>query len=253
MPVPSTKTAIVQSTLAATITADAKANLGKENITADDIALPFLVLLQGLSPQLRGSTKIKGASEGDVFNTVTQEILKPPFDVIPCAFRKAWVEWVPREKGGGFVTQHDSDEILKSCKRDNKNTDILPNGNTVIPTAYHFVLVNRQRAIIALSRTQLKYSRQWLGQIMNLSIKVGDQTINPPPFSHEYQVSVQEQSNDKGTWLIMKFGNPRLIKSAEAYAAAKQFHKDVIGGIVKMVPPPIEDVATSNADDDNLL
>ena len=51
----------------------AGAGQGMENITSEDMQIPFMRILQPLSPQLikTDSKFIKGASAGDIFNTVT--------------------------------------------------------------------------------------------------------------------------------------------------------------------------------------
>ena len=48
-----------------------------ETIGADDMQIPFLRILQPLSPQLlkTDSKFIKGASAGDIFNTVNWSVL----------------------------------------------------------------------------------------------------------------------------------------------------------------------------------
>ena len=55
----------------------AGAGQGMENITAEDMQIPFMRILQPLSPQLikTDSKFIKGASAGDIFNTVTGQYL----------------------------------------------------------------------------------------------------------------------------------------------------------------------------------
>ena len=52
------------------------AGQGMETIGADDMQIPFLRILQPLSPEVqKGDAKfIKGASAGDLFNPVTQQV-----------------------------------------------------------------------------------------------------------------------------------------------------------------------------------
>ena len=68
------------------------AGQGFEGMGAADVAMPFLMLMQAMSFQLRGATKIPGAEEGDFLNSVTKEVFKKTVSLIPCAFKKAWVE-----------------------------------------------------------------------------------------------------------------------------------------------------------------
>jgi hypothetical protein len=49
---------------------------GLENFTTEDMQIPFIRILQALSPQLNKQDPlyIKGAEQGDIFNTVSGEI-----------------------------------------------------------------------------------------------------------------------------------------------------------------------------------
>lgn len=233
----------------------AESTSGFENVKPQDTAIPFLGLLQALSPQVKRGhpQQIEGAAEGMFYNNVTQEVTEGPLRVIPCAFQKAFVEWVPRESGGGFVMQHPDEEILSTCSRDERNNFVLPNGNHVVPTAYHFVLVLRpdgllERAVISMTKTQLKRSRRWLSQMMNLQVKLpSGKAVNPPMFSHSYEVGATLEQKDNNSWYGFAIGSPVMLESAEVYAAAKKFHDEVTAGAVKVKPPEEEGHAETTA------
>ena len=65
---------------------------GFENMTQEDMALPFVRILGQLSPQVtEGDAKyIDGAKPGMVYNTVTSECFdgKKGIKVIPCYYKK---------------------------------------------------------------------------------------------------------------------------------------------------------------------
>ena len=75
-------------------------------------------------------------------------------------YERQYIEWKPRELGGGLVTIHSVDDpIVKTTKRDQMNRDVLPNGNYLENTANHFVVVLGDvpsSALISMTRTQLK-------------------------------------------------------------------------------------------------
>lgn len=238
---------------------DSEKNSGFENMTSEDIALPFLTLLQALSPQVRGDKRVKNAAEGDFFNTVTGEIYKTrdaegnpiPLKLIPCAYKKAFVEWTPREQGGGYVKEHASSEVLNMTKKDEKGRDVLPSGNLIVTTAYHFVLILKdggmvERAIISFTSTQLKKSRRWNSQMMNLQIKMPNgNLVRPPMFSHIYLANSVNESNDLGSWAGWDISTPTLIEDPKLYALAKGFSEDVMKNAVKVAPPSHDDVNTA--------
>ena len=63
---------------------------GMDSIGTEDMQIPFLRILQPLSPEVqKGDAKfIKGASAGDLFNTVTQQVWDGEDGVvlIPCGY-----------------------------------------------------------------------------------------------------------------------------------------------------------------------
>jgi hypothetical protein len=233
------------------------ANKGMENIGADDVAIPFLCILQSNSPQVKkGSGKIKGAEEGDIFNNVTNEVFsgEDGILVVPSFYQKSYVEWVPREQGGGFVRSYNDPDILKQCKRNDENRDVLKSsGNHIVTTAYHFVLLLKkdgsvERCVIGMSSTQLKKSRRWNSQMMSLQIDAGGgRKVNPPMFSHLYCLTTVSESNERGSWSGWQINVEKLIDDADLYQQAKVFHKAIAGGAVRMAPPPTPDAG--DADD----
>lgn len=222
---------------------------GFENVRPQDTAIPFILVLQALSPQVKraSASRIEGAEEGMFYNNVTQEVFAPPARVIPCAFQKAWVEWVPREAGGGFVARHETDELVKTCTVDAKNNRVLPSGNHLVDTSYHFVLLQREgglleRAVISLTKSQLKKSRRWLSQMQTLQVKLpgGKVLRQPPMWSHSYELGVALEQKDQNSWYGYTVGSPKLVESMEVYAEAKRFHAAIVAGQVQVKPPEDE-------------
>jgi hypothetical protein len=233
------------------------ANGGLENVTASDMAIPFLVILQALSPQIRGDQAVKGAKEGMLYDTVSGELYEK-VHVIPCAFNKMWVEWVPREKGGGFVTQHPTDELMSKCTRNEKNIDVLPNGNHLVQTAYHFCLLIKptgevKRIVIGMMRTQLKKSRRWVSRMTELKLPIGPNgsMVTPPTFSHAYPLSTETEERNGNLFKNFAIGEPVALTKKEIYLMAREFHNEVIGGAVKITPPTDEVMEGAPAHDDN--
>ncbi len=145
---------------------------GLEGVRPDDLSIPFLVILQDGSPQVKKTHKdyatkgIKGATAGMIMNTITREIYNPDIEkdkveFIPAFYQKLWVEWKNRDAGaGGIVKSHADDRLLQSTRKNEKGQDLLPNGNIIQTTAYFFGFVifkgEPVRFVIGLSSTQLK-------------------------------------------------------------------------------------------------
>lgn len=238
----------------------ADANRGFEGISAKDVAIPYVLILQSLSPQVKkGDHKIPGAEEGDIFNTVSRNVVKGALgiNVIPCAFQKRWVEWVSRDAGGGFVKSHEEEKILESTRKNDKNQDILPSGNMIVTTAYYYVIIvnadgGYERAIISMTSTQLKKSRRWNAQMMAIQLSGSDgKKFTPPTFSHQYTMSTIQESKDSYAWSGWEIGSPKILTDANLYQAAKKFSLDVLGGKVETTPPTEEGRPESAASESN--
>lgn len=187
---------------------------GFEGADKDSFAIPFLAILQKMSPQVDegDGAYIEGAKAGMIFNTVTQELYdgKTGVEVIPCKPHRSFIEWVPRDGGGGggFVGQYSVDEGLELLTRTVKNEkgqDMLENGNYIADTREHYVLIvnedgTTQPALISMTSTQIKKSKQWMYRMNNVRIMVKDQRIVPPSFALRWRMTTVPESNDKGSW-----------------------------------------------------
>jgi hypothetical protein len=91
---------------------------GLEEVTAEDLAIPFLRVLAQLSPQVnkRDGAYVEGAEAGMIYNTVANEAYdgEKGILVVPCHYNRRFVEWQPRSSGGGFVGSYPIDsDMLK--------------------------------------------------------------------------------------------------------------------------------------------
>jgi len=244
---------------------------GLQNITLDDVAIPFVSIIQSGSPQKnpRHEKYIEGAEEGDIFNTVTNE-LYASVDIVPTAYKKVFVEWKDRKTGGGFVRIHDKNSaIVQNAKRNEDGKIVLSNGNLLVETAQFFVLlvdvdnqddiVGVQRAVLAFTSTQLKKSRKWVTQMRELMLDGDEGLFNPPMFAYIYTISTQSESNDKGSWFGWNIEINKMVESERLFDLAQQYSISIDAGegpevdysksgMDTDVVPPVED---GNDDDEH--
>jgi len=220
------------------------AGVGFEGTGRDDMAIPFLAILQSGSPQCKRSegAYIEGAAEGMILNTVTNKVIdvaRNPLVVIPCAYSRAFIEWRLRENGGGFVREHKPDPaLLTDTMRDEKNRDILPNGNQINDTRTFYVLVLDDDglpspAVLTMTSTQIKKAKQWMMQQNLLKLRSANgAAYTPPMFASKWSVTTVPESNDKGSWMGWKFEHAGYLDGPTdpAYVAARDFHKSVASG-----------------------
>ena len=222
---------------------EADAQVGFENMDQSDLALPFLRILGQLSPQVnkRDAKYVQGAEPGMIYNTVTSELYdgEKGINVIPCYYKREYVEWQDRGEGAGApVAVHSANSsIISETTRDSTNKDRLKNGNYLENTASYFVIITKdtgaETALITMKSTQLKISKTWNSMMNGLKLQGSKGLFTPPIYSHVYNMKTVQQSNDKGTWFGWTVSKVGPVKDRSLYEQAKGFADSVRGGDVQ--------------------
>lgn len=186
---------------------------GFENADQDCFAIPYLVILQKGSPQCDTDegAYVKGAKPGMLFNNVTEELFdtEKGVEVIPVTMTKAFVEWGPREAGGGFRGSYrPGDKIVQEARanRDESGRLLLENGNYLADTRYHFCLLRSKTGawipiVISMTSTQIKKSRSWMTTMQNIQFeRQNGELYTAPMYSHIYRITTRAENNEKGNW-----------------------------------------------------
>jgi hypothetical protein len=222
---------------------EADADKGSQNMTQEDLALPFLKVLGQLSPEVnkRDGKYVEGAEPGMILNTVTNEVFDGTkgIDVLPVFYERKYVEWQDRGEGKGApVAIHDaSSDIMSQTTRDKSFKDRLPNGNYLENTANHYVVVlgdSPQTALISMKATQLKISRKWNSIMMGIKLNGKNGLFTPPTYSHIYNLKTVQMSNDKGTWFGWEVSKVGPVSDQSVYGIAKSFADQVGKGDVQV-------------------
>ena len=218
---------------------EADANKGSQNISQEDLALPFLKVLGQLSPEVneRDGKYVKGAKPGRIINTVTNE-LYDQINVLPVFYKRQYIEWQDRGASTGApVAIHEADsDILSQTTRGKDYKDRLPNGNYLENTANHFVILmgsSPTTALISMKATQLKVSRKWNSMMMGIKLQGKNGLFTPPTYSHIYNLSTVQMSNDKGTWFGWDVSKVGPVEDRATYDIAKNFAETVGKGEVQ--------------------
>ena len=224
---------------------EADSGMGLEDVSTTDMQIPFLRIIQALSPQLKKSDPafIEGASQGDIFNTVTNKVWSADegVSVLPVHFIQKMLEFVPRSAGGGFVGElsADSNEVRQAVRDQDTGMEVLPNGNELVRTAQHYIKIvhedgSLESAILDMKKTQLKVSRKW--NTLIAMQKHNGTTL--PSFAKTYTLKSIEDGNDKGSWYSWSIGVGDMVKSIDAYNDCKELHSSIRKGELQIAPPP---------------
>ena len=242
----STAVAEQQTTALAIPLADfaADAGMGMEGADKASFAIPFIAVLQGLSPQLE---TVEGAKPGLFINTITNELFKEVL-VVPCAYQRRFLRWAPREAGGGYKGEYNPVDIEtgKVVTAPNDKGQPTIEGDLLKDTRNHFVLMQSesgtwQPALLSLSSTQIKKSKRWMSLIQGIEMRAANgKPFNPPSFSHIYRLKTVKEENSQGSWWGVEVSVEEPVGDAELYAKAKTFHGCVVAGDVEVAPPQPE-------------
>ena len=225
------------------------AGLGLDQVRTEDMSIPFLRILAQLSPQVnkRDGAYVQGAEAGMIYDTVANEVFngEEGILVVPCYYSRRYVEWKPREKGGGYVNSYNADDpIVKTTYRDDRGNDVLPNGNLLSNTAQFFVLRMDasgipQRCLLTMTSSQLKKAKKWVTQMQSRTAMGKNGLFTMPMMSQIYRLRTVEERNDKGSWFVWEISHERHLdlenaKERPLFMMGMEFSKSVKAGEVKV-------------------
>jgi hypothetical protein len=194
----------------------AGSNEGLENIGREDTALPFLKVLQGLSPEVtRGSDKfIREAQTGMFINSLTGELWdgEAGIEVIRVYFDKKFIEWKPRKSGGGLVRISATAEEGAAHKvKDIGNEDV---DTTVDETHQVYCLVRGKYGLypvlFSAARTKLTFVRKWNAVAMGL--RFGEFAATDPTAA-----KLPPDATPKSFAVVYTIGTVGTVKNGNSY------------------------------------
>lgn len=227
---------------------------GLQGIAQDEMVVPFVSVLQGLSPEIE---EIKGARPGMLFNKGTQELIEGEngFLFLPVVRQVAYVEWVPRKQGGGLAGRHEveSEVVLKAkaecaSRGEDPRFSVLWTGepeksNELRQTYYLYGYTLGEgeegyeitgQALLSFTGTKIKVYKNWITPITLLRGR-------PPLFAHPTRVSTFKDGNAKGDFYNFKLRPAKgslvdslLPPDSPLLPLAHKFAQEITGGKVKM-------------------
>ena len=222
----------------ATLDFVADSGMGLENIDKGDLALPFLKLLQSMSDETKKkhAKYVEGAEAGMFYNTVTKKLYdgEKGIEVIPVFYKMTYPEWAPFERKEGRPISNDRGPsvMAETTQNKNSNKDVLKNGNEIIKTANHFVIINGDRpekALMTMKSTQLKVSRGW-NSLMEDQFETDPKTgksIPAPMFSRIYRLKSVENAGSNFSWHGYNIAMLKKVDDIAIYQMARDFYNSL--------------------------
>ncbi len=208
---------------------EADAGEGFEGAGSQDFAIPFVGILQSLSPQVDPTdvAHIEGATVGMFHNSATGQI-SDKIRVIVSHYKRSIVEWKPDR--GGFVAQHEPGKEPKAMGTNDRGvptTEADGKGNLLVDTRYFgCVLIdedgNQSPVIIPMASSQLKVAKNWMSRMDAIKVEGPHGKFKPPMYSSLWELSSVKQENDKGKWFGFKVERLGAVEDMEMFKGAKQ-------------------------------
>jgi hypothetical protein len=241
--------------------------LGYENVTQDHIKVPFMVLLQAMSPKVVDD--IEGFKAGKWWNTVTDDTWDRDegFLFVPATVRHYFAEWGPRDSNVGFQGHHEASSSLVARVKKQAAEEGQPfgqnkmeNGNRLIETFYiHGVQCNEDGsiygpAVIYCKATHIKPYKNWMSKLNMFRVNLPNgRSIVPPLPCNLVRISSVQQKNDRGTFYVPKFSagidgdlkKSLLSTDDERFIAAKNLKEMVEKGDATIDPETVNEESHS--------
>jgi hypothetical protein len=226
---------------------------GFEDFTQDDLAVPFIAILQSLSPQVLDDNpkRIAGAKAGMLFNNVTNELYdgKEGIVVVPIHRVRQFIEWIPKDDGGGLVGVYAPEEpqvqeVLKAAGKKVYGKLPIGDGNDLVETFSIFSLLLlpggfTRRVVISMASSQIGQYKKWMTMAREIQV-IKDEARGPetpPLWSHKYRLTTFYHQKKNQSWYkwFANFdgGNAEAARLADTdpiCEQAKQFRHMVLTG-----------------------
>lgn len=229
------------------------AGSGMEGVDADSFAIPFLAVLQKMSPTVDpdAAEYVEGAKAGMFMETVSRSLFdgKEGVRFVPCAYKREYIRWGAEDGGEGFKGAYTPEQIA-SMREEGQIKELdgrlyfpLPDGTVsekkcdrVADTRNHYIILLLEdgswtRALMSLSSTQIKKSKHLMSALSNVKLRGANGLYTPPTFANVVLAQTKLEQNDKGSWHGIQFtlqGKEGLTR--EIFNDAKAFCEEVRKG-----------------------
>lgn len=187
---------------------------GWDNTGAEDFAIPFLAVIQAMSPQVQEAEGefIEGAKAGMLMNTASNELFdgKAGIEFIPCLTQHLFVEWKNRQTdGGGFIAIHQCDaQLVQDAKNDStqygKYTVPVAEGtpHDLVETFYIYGVIVKDDEVVTpclvgFNSTKIKAYKAALTPLRQVKGR-------PPLYAFRLRITTVAEKNAKGSFYNFK-------------------------------------------------
>jgi hypothetical protein len=235
------------------------AGAGLQNVTADEMRLPWLTLLQSNSPQVskpEDQGGVPGARAGMIYNALTGDLYdgKVGLVIVPVVRDQKYIEYVPRDEGGGLVAIYEPDEpLVLRLRAEHGKFGKLPteDGNEVVQTfSLGVIAVPEGRApfgaMVGFKSKGIQAYQGLVQRALDCRYQTANGPVCPPLWAHRWRLRAVWEENKKGQyykWNLTLDGRdddgkesfPRSLnkRGSELYEQGTALYQAWTGGTVR--------------------
>lgn len=233
---------------------EADAGTGFENQTSEDVGIPYLVLMQPMSPEVSAEGSV--VKPGFWVNRGTNEFTGEGVEFIPSYTRHVYREWNSKEPSGAApVGDHAIDSpLITRVRAEQPFGDYTHPDNPEHPLVETFEVFGVQvtkegggvACVITFSSTHIKAYKDFMLKARSIIMTLPNgRKINPPLFAHVYRLGSKRVEKKPHVWWVpeVRFADlagaekSRLLPQSDLYQMAKSLHQAVSSGEVKAAAP----------------
>lgn len=203
---------------------------GTDNISAEDLRLPRLLIAQGLSTQMipEDSSYIKGLALFDLFHELTGEIFgRGPIKFIPIRRDVRNIEFDPENRGVPLDLEVPPGDPRLKWTRDETGAKVPPAATRFVEFVVIMLLPGRMPEPIVLSFKETNKFIRRAAERLTGFIKMR----NPPApiYAGIYTVQSKTEKNDEGTFGVYVVSNAGYVQDEGLYRYAEAFYQSLEG------------------------
>lgn len=192
---------------------------------------PMIKILHFTSPEvLPGDAHVKDAVAGSFFNTVTKKVYGPSLEVVPIKAVNVWLEYAPKDKGGGFRGRHAIGSI--PVIGDLYTGAYTKDGNEITEALEFYCLVEGEMeqglVLLSLTGSSIRHGKAWATRIATVKLPSGK---IQPFYGSSWKLTTSLNQNAKGQWYTI--GLNKGTNAERVRFINKDEYNDFVSGAVE--------------------
>jgi hypothetical protein len=184
---------------------------GKQSFTIRELMVPVLKICNTAGGVMKASSPeyIKEAKEGQLLDTLTNQLYDPPVTVVIVRFQTNYIESLPKMGRTVKLWGQDRTGYDRAIGGD-VGVRVTKDGNEIREVGTYYAMLLRPDlstlpCLMYLGSTSWKEARRLNALLGGLELMGPDGPFIAPPYARTFKIRTVPDSNEKNTWMTWKF------------------------------------------------